>query len=236
MHSSRTPEWPARTLMAGLDQSAGRELRALGTPVRLPAGKVLIRQGDEDDRRVFLLCSAGAHTALVKVTAGLANGAESLLGIRVSGDVVGEMAALCHEPRSATVTLCSDAVVHEIPGRAFQAFLERRPAASLAVTAMVADRLNWANRRRVDMAGYDVATHLRAVLAEMVERHGRPTAEGYDLGVSLTQAELGRLIGARQDAIGKAMRCLSRSGLVKTTYKRVIVPNPDQLRLQPTND
>ena len=155
-HLLAAPRWPPRTLMARLDGPAGDELLHL-VPGRLyPLGAVLISQGDEG-RHVYLLRPAPyGRSACVKVTARLANGAEALLGIRMGGDVVGELAVLGHRPRTATVTACSPLIGHAIPADVFTAFLQRRPAAWSAVSLMIADRLEWANRRRVDYGLFKV--------------------------------------------------------------------------------
>ncbi|MEU7863806.1 Crp/Fnr family transcriptional regulator [Nonomuraea sp. NPDC049141] len=217
--------------MAGLAPAIGRQLMALRPATLRQAGQILIRQGDSTDKRIFLLRSLNAtHIALVKVTADLENGEQALLGIRVSGDVVGEMAPLRELPRAATVTLCSDCRVHAIPDVEFAAFLERHPAVWRAVACLMADRLDWANRRRADMAGYDVLIRLAHVLAELADRHGHSCERGIDLGVPLTQVELGRLIGAREDAVNKAMRRLRDQRIALTEYRRVIVLDLPRLR------
>ncbi|MEV5888554.1 Crp/Fnr family transcriptional regulator [Nonomuraea fuscirosea] len=217
--------------MAELSPTLGQELLSLTPATIQPAGRILIRQGERTDRRVFLLSPTGTRPgALAKVTTDLPNGEQCLLGIRVSGELVGELASLRNLPRSATVTLCSDAEVRAIPEAQFIAFLRRHPEAGLAVAGMVAARLDWANRRREDMTGYDVPTRIGHVLADLFDRHGRSVRTGYDLGVQLTQVELGRLVGAKQAAVGKAMRGLRERGIAMTRYRRVIVLRPDRLR------
>ncbi|MBF8188626.1 Crp/Fnr family transcriptional regulator [Nonomuraea sp. K274] len=223
--------WPAGTFMAGLDPVLGDRFMALSPATLRRAGHILIRQGDKKDKHVFLLRSVEPrHNALVKVTADLENGEQALLGIRVSGDLVGEMAPLRELPRTATVSLCSDCRVHAIPGAEFTAFLSRYPSAWQAVARLMADRLDWANRRRADMTGYSVEIRLAHVLVELAEHHGAPCPEGVDLGVPLTQVELGRLIGAKEDAVNKAMRRLRDEGLAVTVYRRVILLDLPKLR------
>ncbi|MEO3859354.1 Crp/Fnr family transcriptional regulator [Acrocarpospora sp. B8E8] len=231
MPLSSAPDWPLNTFMAGLDPATGQEFMALSLPAHRKTGDILIRQGETDDRRVFLLRSTDPRRiALVKVTKYLENGEQLLLGIRVSGDLVGEMASVRDSPRVATVTLCSDCLVYAIPDAAFTAFIERHPKASRGVTRLMADRLDWANRRREGMSGYDVSTRLATVLIELADRHGSQVERGLDLGVPLTQVELGRLIGAGEDAVGNAMRTMNERGLAQSNYGRVIILDLPGLR------
>jgi CRP-like cAMP-binding protein len=222
--------WPARTFMAGLTEQSRHDLLRLGRPRRVPPGRVLITQGERRGQ-VFLLRSGRADiTACVKVTAAAPNGTETLLGIRVGGDIVGELAALRDTDRSATVTTCTETIVHRLPGRDFVEFLNARPEAWQVLCRMLADRLEFANQRRLDFAGYPVVNRLARVLLELVGRHGREVRRGYDLGLGLSQTELGALVGARLDAVGLAMRELRAAGLVISGYRSLTVTDIDRLQ------
>ena len=222
--------WPDGTLMSRLDESTGEELVSLVPGVRYREGSVLISQGARDTQVYLLAPASPGRSACVKVTACLENGQETLLAIGVSGDVVGEQAVLGQRARSATVVACSPLVAHPIPGRQFLDFLGRRPGAWHALALMITERLDWADRRRLSFAGHGVRVHLARVIIELVERHGYPDAGGYALGLSLSQAELGRLIGAGQDATAIAVRQLRQAGMVKTRYRGLLVSDLPALR------
>ncbi|MFI6211457.1 Crp/Fnr family transcriptional regulator [Nocardia brasiliensis] len=223
--------WPAGTLMARLTPRSRSELVGLACPRRVPAGTVLVSQGDTGTHVLLLRSHDPSYSACVKITAASRSGREGLLGVRVSGDVIGELAALRGTPRMATVTTCTETVVHTIPQSGFIKFLNSNADAWEALCRMIADRLDWANRRRLDFAGYDVPIRLARVLLELAEAHGGPVAGGYELGVRLSQTELGALIGAREDTIGSAMRYLRAQGLVTTAYRTVTITAIDQLRV-----
>jgi CRP/FNR family transcriptional regulator, cyclic AMP receptor protein len=223
-------DWPPGTFMARLTAASRADLVGLASPRTFPAGSVLIMQGETRNHVQLLRSARMGGSACVKVTATAENGSESLLGIRVSGDIVGELAVLRGTGRSATVTTCTETVVHTIPGRAFVGFLHTHTDGWEALCRMLADRLDWANRRRVDFGGYSVPSRLARVLLELVEHHGHPVRRGHGLGVSLSQTELGELIGAKPDAVGLALRELRASGLVISGYRRLTVTDLDGLR------
>lgn len=223
--------WAPNTLMTDLDPAAGKALLALGTVRRCAPDTVLIRQGEHGDRRVYLLEAVGPdRPACAKVTLASESGAEALLGIRLSGDLVGELAALRDEPRTATVTICSYSLVHVLSEERFIAFMDRHPSAGRAIARMVAQRLDWANRRRLDLAEGTVAERLARVLVDLVDRHGSHDRDGHLLGVPISQVELGRLIAAGPDAIGKAVARLKARGLIRKGYRGVTVLDLDALR------
>lgn len=221
--SGGAPLWASNTLMARLGERTRQDLLSLSAPREHSAGTVLIRQGDRSSDVYLLRSIRPQASACVKVTSMLENGDECLLGISVSGDVVGELATLRGAPRSATVTTCTSALIHRIPQRAFMQFLERHSDAWREISYMIADRLDWANRRRLDFASYDVPVRLARVMVELVDRHGYQSPDGYELGVWISQAELGKLISAKEDAVRKAMRRLKAEELVVARYRRVVI-------------
>ncbi|MFE0156358.1 Crp/Fnr family transcriptional regulator [Nonomuraea sp. NPDC059007] len=223
--------WPSGTLMAALDEETRDALVTLGDLQVHGPGVVLLRQGDTQADHVLLLRSTRRGTsACVKVTATLGNGVDTMLGIRVSGDLVGEMAVMRSIPRSATVTTCTQTAVYRIWAGRFQAFLEQRPAMWAALTTMIANRLDWANQRRLDFTGYEVYERVVRVLAELAARHGVQAEEGLDVGVSLSHEEIGQLVGAREAAASKALRTLKSRGLIEIGYRRVVVRDLAALR------
>lgn len=183
----------------------------------LPANRQFIRQGDPAGS-VWLLLDA-----LVKVTASVENGSRILLAIRVSGDIVGDMSAVDGLQRSADVTTCGRAVVCHIKGPVFVEFLHQNPAASFALSQLAIQRLRWANQRRLDFAGYEAPVCLARVLLALAARHGRPHLDDVEIGVPLTQIELGSLVGAKESTVQKALREIAARGLVRPGHRMVVI-------------
>ncbi|MFP3965485.1 Crp/Fnr family transcriptional regulator [Actinomadura fulvescens] len=209
--------WPTGTFLSRLDERTRARLLDLGQLHPVPPQRALVRQGDSGGS-VWLLIDA-----LVKVSARVENGTEALLALRVSGDLIGEMAVLGEPVRSATVTTCGRAVVSQIKGGAFIDFLQRHPAVALTLNEMTIERLRWSNQRRLDFAGYETGRCLARVMLALADRHGQPCAEGIDLGIPLTQAELGGLVGAKEATVQKALRELTVKGLVATPGRRRVI-------------
>ncbi|UWP83128.1 Crp/Fnr family transcriptional regulator [Dactylosporangium fulvum] len=170
------------------------------------------------------------HSGILKVTVLTSDGAESLLAIRIGGDLVGEMSALNDLPRSATVAACTPSVYSVIHRQQLHTFLERQPGAALALAGMVADRLRWANQFRVEFTAYSAKVRIARVLVKMALAYGRRTPTGLEIGFELTQSELASLCGAAEVTVQKALRDFRHNGAIITGYRTVTVVDLDALQ------
>ncbi len=108
--------------------------------VSLTPGEVLFREGDPADR-AFVVSSG--EVEVLKAT----ERREVLLAVRVAGDVIGEMALLDDEPRSATVRARSATELLSIPKAALEDLLATSPSASLSILRPLYRRIRETNDR-----------------------------------------------------------------------------------------
>ncbi|MEV8442001.1 Crp/Fnr family transcriptional regulator [Actinosynnema sp. NPDC051121] len=220
-----TPEWPPGTLLARLRESSRHELMSLGTAVRYAADREIIVQ-DATDTHVFLLLEG-----VVKVLVNDASGDTAVLTVRVAGDLVGELAALDHKPRSATVVTCGDVSAKLITSAELHGFLHRRNDGFVELIGVIDDQLRWANRRRRDFLSHTAAERVARVLAELVGAHGRQEVGGWVLGIPLTKVELASIAGMKPRTAEKAFADLRKAGVVVSHLRRdVVVPDLEGLR------
>ncbi len=225
-------DWPRGSFMSRLRPRSADRFLSLAGPRSLPADRVLISQGDTDEQVMLLGPPGGGETAdpaCVKITSVLRNGTEVMFGIRRWGDLVGELSMFRGTRPSATVTSCAPLTVRVYSHRVFDSFMEGHPDAWRAMVAVMAERQESADRQRAELAGYEVEARVARVLVDMAQRHGVPTDRGVHLGVRLSHTDLGKLIGARTDAVGNAIRRFRAEGLLLTSYKNVVIVNMEGL-------
>ena len=89
---------------------------------------------------------------------------EVLVGIRVSGDLIGEMAGLSQKPRSATATACGRVTSVVLTQANFHRFLHRYPEAALSMAAkqssLVGALLGGLGAVAGTLGGYEARTRL----------------------------------------------------------------------------
>ncbi|MDG4766447.1 Crp/Fnr family transcriptional regulator [Solwaraspora sp. WMMD406] len=216
--------WLPGTFLARLQPSTRKRLLSAGVRRSVKEAQVMIHEGAEESYVVLL------DDALVKVTAALTDGRHALLSIRVSGDVIGEISALNETPRTATVTACRPSVIRVVHRNEFMAFLRDYPDAALTVAGIIADRLRWANRRRIDFTAYTVRVRLARVLWELAAAYGRRSPQGIVVDIRLTQDEMATLCGAAQVSAQKALSGLRADGIVAIRYRGFVVRDSEALR------
>ena len=109
-------------LFNGIAPAALQELGRLFERVQLKSGETLLRQGEPGDC-MFLLASGRLRAYVER------DGREVIVGEVGRGEVVGEMALLIDEPRSATIRAIRDSELFRLSKDAFDLFLEKHPVA-----------------------------------------------------------------------------------------------------------
>ncbi|MCB2179516.1 cyclic nucleotide-binding domain-containing protein [bacterium] len=106
--------------------------------VSLEAGQVLFRKGEVGDSVFFV------QTGKVKITSEDGDGNEVILNQVGSGAVIGEMALLDQEPRSANVVAINKASLMELNNEDFHATLAKNPELAQEITRSLVRRLRFA--------------------------------------------------------------------------------------------
>jgi NTE family protein/lysophospholipid hydrolase len=110
-------------LFAGVSESALRDLEAEFQRVYLTSGETLLRQGEAADCMYLLV------TGRLRAYVERPDGNEVVIGEVGRGEVVGEMALLIDEPRSATIRAVRDSDLLRLSKEVFDRFIEKHPVA-----------------------------------------------------------------------------------------------------------
>lgn len=219
-------ETPADPVSFGdsLGSAEIERLRGIGTTQRFRRGATLFHEGDRADR--VLVVERGR----VKIVSVTADGREVILAIRDGGALLGELAAVDGEPRSATAVAMEDMTALVVPAERFADFLVEHPAVTFRILQTVVARLRDADRKRVEFGAYDAVGRVAQRLVELAGRYGRNGEGGIHIDVPLTQEELAGFTGSSREAVSRALRLLRSAGLVETHRMRITVTDIDGLR------
>lgn len=187
-------------------------------------GDVLCRQDDDSDWVAVI------EEGRVKASCHTAGGAEVVLAVRGPGSLLGELAAVDSQPRSATVQALEPVAALVMAPREFQAYLQANGRVALLLMRVLAERLRDADRKRIEFGAQDSTGRVAARLVELAERFGAPVTGGIQIALPLSQDELAGWVGASREAVSKALGVLRAAGWVRTSRLCVVVLDLDALR------
>lgn len=189
------------------------DLVGSGVPVRFLRSQTLFHQGDVG-RHVFVL-----RAGVVKVIRIEDDGGQAMLGVRTVGDVVGDMAALDHGVRSATVVALGPVLAQMVTAAQFRDFV-RRPAVAAGYLVYTVERLRESDVQRTEIALLPVRRRLARALLRLA----------VDSVVQLAQQDLARYVGASRNAVVEELSALREAGVIVTRRRRIVVRDPMSLR------
>ena len=210
-----------------LRQLGAVDADALVSAVRrrtVPRSQVILSAGAAGDDVVVVL------SGRVRLVAYGADRREVMLAIRGPGELIGEMAALGGQRRTATAVALDEVEAGFMRAEEFRTFLHGHPDAAMVLMRTLVRRLTDADRDRVALATQDSVGRIAKRLLELSADHGSPAAGGTQIQLSLTQDELARWTGATRETVSRALRLMRRLGWVSTEHRAITVLDADALR------
>jgi CRP/FNR family cyclic AMP-dependent transcriptional regulator len=208
-----------------LGSEEAEALLALVRRHRVPRNDSILRAGAAGDEVVLVL------EGRVKLIAYGADRREVVLGLRGPGELIGEMAALGSQRRSAdAIAVDDDVEIGRLAAEKLREFLRAHPDAAFVLIRMLVARLGEATRDVVDLATRDSVGRVAKRLVELAAEHGSPVGGGTRIELSLTQDELARWTGATRETVSRALRLLRQLGWVSTDHRSITVLDAEALR------
>jgi len=181
--------------------------------VKYAKGEAIFWHGDTSTE-FYLVCQGKVR--IYKVSPG---GRKTSINLFAAGDIIGEFAAVDHQPRSATAQAITDCLVWKMDGDVFVDRLCEMPNLSLALNRLLVKKLRWTAEFAETMAQYDAAGRLLHLLLLYNQQFGKTLEVGksYDLELGLTQGDMASLVGTNYEWVNRLLQDWRRRGWL--TYK-----------------
>lgn len=215
---------PFDRAFAPLEPRERNSLRAISLPRTYDRGEVLFHQGDDP---------GALHTIMsgrVKVSAMTDDGREALFSLPGPGELVGEISALAGRQRTATVRALEPVKSLTIPGDALRAAVSSSSRLAIFFLELAADRLQAADRQRLEFVGQDVLGRVARRVNSLVQDSGRPVADGIMVDMFLSQEELAGWTATSRETVNRALQQLRAVGCLRSEGRRMIVTDLGALR------
>ncbi len=201
-----------------LDPDAQAHLERLGRPYRYPRGRLLFGEREPSDFAVYL------RKGYVKITVG---GPNNIVGIRGPGEVVGEMAAIEKQPRTAGVYAMTEVDAVFVPAGEWIDFVRHDWSFTQSVLRLMGMRLREATRKQVELGELAIEQRVAKSLSELAEMIGDREEKG--VAVRISQAELAGLAGTTRESISRMLGKIWGDEITLTGRQKIIIRDQGKL-------
>jgi CRP/FNR family transcriptional regulator, cyclic AMP receptor protein len=201
-------------------------LVAAGRIAPFGAGTTICRQGDPATH-LFVVISG-----LIKVITDTRDGQQSVLALRGSGDVVGELAGELTGYRTASMVAVTEVRAVVVGHEKFQAFLDEHLPAARAYRRMITRRFSDTADSLHAQTTTSGAQRLAQLLLDLAEKYGEPAGNGQALvlALPLSQQELASLAATSRATVTRALHDWRGRGLIQTRTRRITIADRAALR------
>jgi CRP/FNR family cyclic AMP-dependent transcriptional regulator len=195
-----------------------KELAVLAEDLRLKEydkDAIIFRQGDESREVYFVL---KGKVRIFKISP---SGNETSIAIFSTNDVIGELAAIDQEPRSATAKAITAVSLLTMSQERFLHTLQTVPRFAMGLAKMLAHKLRWTAAYAESVAQFDAAGRLLHIILLHNAQYGeaidtdQPGSQRFVVDIGLNQSDLASMVGARREWINRILNEWRRRGLLE---------------------
>ena len=212
-------------LLSGLSQAELERIAQVAVPRSFPKGARVFHEGDQSDACYII------RDGEVRVTREHSDGRAIALATLGPGEIVGELAMLDGEVRSASVEAVSDVELLAIAARDMRGLLERNPEITAKLVVALTQRVRETNERVARQSFQTVPSRVAGVLSQLVAEAGSDGQGARDgVTIRMNQADLAQLAGTSRESVSRFLAVLERAGVVRVGRGRVTVLETQRLR------
>lgn len=211
-------------LFSKLDESEVADLLDVTTTRRLAAKEVLFYKGDPGNQLY------GVLSGRLKAMASSREGREVVFSVSGPGDVIGEIALIDSDPRSATVVALEECELLTLHRRDFIPFIERHPMVAIHLASVMAKRVRDLSQSTEDAQFMPLALRMAKRLARLGDAYqSRSGQRGDSIDIRLSQQDLADLVGTSRESINKQLRAWEEQGLLALRRGHIDILDKDAL-------
>jgi CRP/FNR family cyclic AMP-dependent transcriptional regulator len=215
----------ATRIVTGLPQALFDGLMASARRMTLAQDDVLFQAGAPGDGCYLVLDGA------LKATVNTPDGHERMLAVFGKGMMVGEMALVDHEERSATVTALRPSTLAYVSRDNFFRYADRDTSVYRHALRILAQRLRGTNEDTLAQGNATVAGRVARALLLLADNLGAPEkGGGRVIAQQVSQADIAAMAGAARENVSRVIAQWMRTGIMKRSNGRYVILRRDALK------
>jgi CRP-like cAMP-binding protein len=193
-------------------------LSAYATTRGIARGDTIFAKGDPGNS-LYAVCAG-----TVKISVPSADGKDAVFNLVGQGEIFGEIALLDGQPRTADATAQTDCELMVIERRDFLDLVRSQPEIALKLMEVLCARLRHTSEQVEDVLFLDLPGRLAKILLQLTAKAELPARR-----VTMTQREIGQMIGMSRESTNKQLRDWEHRNWVRLERGGIVVLKPDAL-------
>jgi CRP-like cAMP-binding protein len=211
-------------LFAGITEEELRRITPRLGRITLPTGAVLMSAEQRGEVAYVIL------TGTLRVLLADADGVEITLALLGPGEIVGEMALIDDDVRSATVVASEPVALLAFDRATFEYCRIHVPRLFDNLIRILARRLRHTNAQLFAVATLGVPGRVARQLLILAEEYGRPHPTGVLIDLRLTQDDLAHFVAASRVRVNQAIGEFRRLRIISVAAQhRFVIDDVDEL-------
>lgn len=208
---------------AGLTQAELEAVNKRFVEVGYLPGETVYASGDEAER---LYVVAEGKVKLLQHGEG---GRDVLLDFLTTGEFFGNLATLGAASYSDTAQVLTPSCVLSIRSDDFRAVLDQHPRLALKALEVMAERLNAANRRVLQLSSMPVDRRIAFTLLRLSQKLGREQDMGLLIDVPLSREALAEMTGANPETVSRVLSQMQAGGIITSGRQWIAITDQERL-------
>ncbi len=211
-------------LFNSLEDQDLSELASSVSLISLKQGQTLFWKGDEGSALYIV------KQGKIKIVLPSRIGDEILVAIFSNSEYFGEMALLDGKPRSASAIAMVPSELFVLKRSDFILFLQSNMNAIKSILSLLTSRLRTTDELLEDTCFLGISSRLAKKLVELADAYGQKKKDLIQINLSLTQKELGDMIGATRESVNKELKILHEKGLIIKEGNKIKICDLERLK------
>jgi CRP-like cAMP-binding protein len=208
-------------IFCDLDSEALDQLCRYAKHATLKRGAAIYAKGDPGNSLVVVI------SGTVKISVSSADGRSAILNLIGPGEIVGEVAVLDGQARTADCTANTNCEILIIDRREFLPFVRSQPALAMKFIELLCTRVRRTSDQVEQVILQNLPGRLASALIRLTEKH---KTEPKGRTIAITQQEISEMVGMTRESINKQLRAWATREWVRLEHGAIVVLNVEMLR------
>ncbi len=206
-----------------LSPAAQATFESLCVQKQVSKDEAVYRQGDDSTELYQLVAGA------VKICNFSLEGREVITGQFQPGDCFGEMGLIDGLPRVSHAIASRDSVLRVLGRAQFDQLTRAHPEVDRQIALMLCRRVRYLYSLNEEASELSLHQRVARTVLRMAYSRSSPGIER-ELYISISQEEMGQMLGASRQSINKELKALAAEGSIELRYGRIYIRDLEQLK------